>query len=130
LAGPIVLIDVSLVRDGMLDDLKARMAELAEFVEASETRALSYQFFLSSAEREMTVIQVHPDSDSVVAQMASAAALFRPFAELLTMTAMDVYGEPSEELRDVLARKAALLGLGQPPAIHALTAGFERWTRR
>jgi hypothetical protein len=43
MSGPIVLIDVSTIRDGMLDDLKARMTELADFVEASETRAISYQ---------------------------------------------------------------------------------------
>lgn len=124
--GPIVLIDVSSVRDGVLEELRARMDELAEFVRASQTRAISYQFFLSPDEREMTVIQVHPDSESIVAQMTSAAPLFRRFAELLTMTAMNVYGDPSPELRDVLARKAELLGLGRPPTIHSLRAGFDR----
>ena len=111
----------------MLDELKARMTELAEFVRTSDTRAISYQFFLSPDEREMTVIQVHPDSDSIVAQMAAAAPLFRRFAELLTMTAMNVYGEPSTELREVLLRKAELLGLGGPPAIHSMNAGFDRF---
>ena len=127
MAGPIVLIDVSSVREGMLDQLKTRMTELADFVQASKTRAISYQFFLSPNEREMTVIQVHPDSESIVAQMADAAALFRPFAELLTMTAMTVYGEPSPELRDVLLRKAELLGLGRPPTIQSMSAGFQRF---
>jgi hypothetical protein len=127
MAGPIVLIDVSSVREGMLDELKTRMADLAEFVEASGTRAISYQFYLSPDERVMTVIQVHPDSESIVAQMAAAAPLFRPFADLLTMTAMDVYGEPSPELREVLNRKAELLGLGRPPTIHSLRAGFDRF---
>jgi hypothetical protein len=126
--GPILLIDVSSVRDGVLDELKARMTELAAFVESRESRAISYQFFLSSDERTMTVIQVHPDSESIVAQMAAAAPLFKPFAELLTMTAMDVYGEPSAELHDVLLRKADLLGLGRPPTVHSLRAGFERFT--
>jgi hypothetical protein len=127
MAGPIVLIDVSSVREGALDELRARMNELAEFVRASETRAISYQFFLSPDEREMTVIQVHPDSDSIVAQMAAAAPLFRRFAELLTMTAMNVYGDPSAELREVLVRKADLLGLGKPPTIHSMSAGFDRF---
>jgi len=127
MAGPILLVDVSTVREGMLDELKTRMSELARFVEASGTRATSYQFFLSADERQMTVIQVHPDSESIVAQMAAAAPLFRRFAELLTMTAMDVYGEPSPELHDVLRRKAELLGLGRPPTIHSLRAGFERF---
>jgi hypothetical protein len=127
MAGPIVLIDVSSVREGVLDELTARMNELAQFVRASETQAISYQFFLSPDEREMTVIQVHPDSDSIVAQMAAAAPLFRRFAELLRMTAMNVYGDPSAELREVLLRKAELLGLGRPPTIHSLSAGFDRF---
>ena len=127
MAGPIVLIDVSSVREGALDELKERMNELAEFVRASDTRAISYQFFLSPDEREMTVIQVHPDSDSIVAQMAAAAPLFRRFAELQTMTALNVYGDPSAELREVLIRKADLLGLGKPPTIHSMSAGFDRF---
>ena len=49
------------------------MAELPNFVEHSSTRAISYDFFLSADERLMTVIQVHPDSDSVEAQIAAAA---------------------------------------------------------
>ena len=130
MAGPIVLIDVSSVREGVLDELKARMAELAAFVESSKSRAISYQFFLSPDERTMTVIQVHPDSESIVAQIAAAAPVFKRFAELLTMTAMDVYGDPSAELSDALLRKAILLGLRQPATVHSLRAGFERFTIR
>jgi hypothetical protein len=43
---------------------------------------------------------------------------------------MDVYGEPSQELRGVLLRKAELLGLGRPPTVHSLRAGFERFAER
>jgi hypothetical protein len=122
----VMLIDISRVRPGKLGALKAAMGDLADFVAASDTRALSYEFFLSADESTMTVIQAHPDSASVEEQMASAAHIFSRFGPLLTMTAMDVYGTPSEELVGVLRRKAAMLGLRSGPAIHERAAGFSR----
>lgn len=127
MSGSIVLFDVSTVIEGKLNELKAAMAELAEFVAASGTRAIAYDMYLSADGGQMTVVQIHPDSESVEAQMAAAAPIFAKFRDLLTMTAMDVYGEPSDSLLQVLRRKADLLGLGRPPALHSLYAGFDRF---
>ena len=129
MAGRIVLVDVSTVREGRLEDVKARMAELAEFVARTGTRAIAYELYLSADERQMTVIQNHPDSESVETQMTAAAPVFATFADLLTMSAMDIYGEPSDSLLDVLRGKADLLGLGRPPTLHKLEAGFVRRDR-
>jgi len=41
MAQPIILIDVSDVNEGALDDLKRAMAELAQFVKTSGTRAIA-----------------------------------------------------------------------------------------
>jgi hypothetical protein len=122
----IVLIDTSEVREGKLDELKARMQELADFVEASGSGAVFYNFYLSADGRQMTVVQAHPDSESAESQMTAAAPIFARFAHLLEMTAIDVYGEPSASLLQILRRKADTLGLGHPPAVHSLHAGFSR----
>jgi hypothetical protein len=127
MAEPIVLIDTSTVNEGKLDELKAAMNELAAFVEGSGTRAIAYDMYLSDHDRRMTVVQVHPNSDSVEAQMSAAASIFAKFRDLLTMTAMDVYGDPTDSLLQVLRRKSDLLGLGRPPTIHSLYAGFDRF---
>jgi len=123
---PIILVDSSEVRPGRLDELRSAMHELADFVASSDTRALSYEFFLSPDEADMTVVQVHPDSDSVEEQMRAAGPIFARFSELLTMSAMDVYGEPSAALLDILSRKAERLGLDEGPRVHSRTAGFNR----
>jgi hypothetical protein len=124
---PIILIDLSDVNEGALDELKRAMAELATFVEGSGTRAIAYDMYLGQDGRLMTVVQVQPDSASVVEQLTAAAPIFAKFAPLLTMRAMDVYGEPSDSLMDVLRRKADKLGLGGPPTVHSLQAGFDRF---
>lgn len=41
-AQPIVYVDTSEVRAGRLEELRAAMADLAEFVEANEPRLLAY----------------------------------------------------------------------------------------
>jgi hypothetical protein len=127
MAQPIILIDVSDVNEGALDDLKRAMAELAQFVKTSGTRAIAYDMYLDQDGRRMTVVQVHPDSASVEQQLTAAAVIFAKFAPLLTMRAMDVYGEPSASLMDVLRRKADRLGLGGPPTVHTLQAGFDHF---
>ena len=124
---PIILVDTSDVAEGRLDELKATMSELAAFVEGSGTRAISYEMYLRDDERTMTVVQIHPDAASVEEQMSAAAPIFARFAPLLTMTAMDVYGQPSDGLLAMLNRKAEMLGLGRAPAIHRLEAGFDRF---
>jgi hypothetical protein len=125
MAQPIILIDISDVNKGALEQLKSAMAELADFVESSGTRAIAYAMYLSQDGRLMTVVQVHPDAASIVEQMTAAAPIFAKFASLLTMRAMDVYGEPSDSLLEVLRRKADKLGLGGPPTVHTLQAGFD-----
>jgi hypothetical protein len=57
--------------------------------------------------------------------MEVAAPLFRRFVELVTLTSITVYGEPSERLRAQLQEKAQLLGRGTVE-VDALHAGFTR----
>src|SRR5262245_20458689 len=107
---PLVSIDVSRVKEGRLDELKPLMKELAGFVEANEPRPLSYQMFLDPDETSMTVIQVHPDSASMEFHMQAAAELFPRFAGLLSLSRIDLYGEPSEALVRLMRDKGRMLG--------------------
>lgn len=74
----------------------------------------------------MTVVQVHPDSASMELHMRIAADEFRRFADLLTLRAMDVYGEPSEGLLGQLRRKVEMLGEATI-TVHRHQAGFARF---
>lgn len=122
----IVSIDWSEVRGGKLEDLRVAMKALVDFVDANETRPLAYEVFFSSDGTRMTVFQVHPDSASMEYHMRVAGAEFAKVQDLLTLSAIDIYGTPSETLLDLMRQKAQLLG-GAALAVHNLHAGFTRF---
>ena len=121
----IVYVDTSEVRAGRLEELKAAMADLAEFVEANEPRLLAYNVYFSDDGARMTVLHINPDSASLAFHMTVAGPKFPPIGKFINMLAIDVYGRPDEELVDSLRQKSALLGSGTV-RVHELDAGFAR----
>jgi hypothetical protein len=71
------------------------MKELAEFVEANEPRIIANVYFDDVGNR-MTVVHVHPDSASFEFHMDLAGPVFRRLAELVILSSIHIYGEPSE----------------------------------
>jgi hypothetical protein len=120
----IVYVDTSDVREGALERLKAGMKELADFVEAKEPRLLAYNVYFSDDGARMTV--VHPDSASVEYHMEVAGPIFRRLVELVTLSSIHIYGEPSEKLLKQSHEKARLLGRDDV-TVDALHAGFTRF---
>lgn len=126
--GSIVIVDTSRISPGRLADVKAAMTELAGFVDANEPRTAVYQVHLNESDEHVTVIQAHPDTRSAEFHMTVAAPAFAPFADLLVLERIDVYGSPSDALLEQLRRKAHLLG-DAPLAVHRMHAGFSRFGR-
>lgn len=122
---PIVYVDVSTIRDGRLEQLRGAMGGLAEFVEANMPRVISYGFFLNDQETEMTVVAVHPDSESLEFHMTVGGPEFRKFSDLIELKRIDVYGRVSDAVVHKLHQKARLLG-GATVTVHELYAGFAR----
>ena len=122
---PVISIDSSLIRDGRLDELKSAVADLVEFGRANEPRPIVYEVYVDPTGSRMTVVQVHPDSASMEHHMTVAGPAFAGFAELITLSTMDVYGAPSEGLLELLRRKVQTLG-DATVKVHDLQAGFAR----
>jgi hypothetical protein len=125
MGSPILVVDTSEINEGRLSELKAAMAELVAFVEQNEERPLLYMVYVDSAGRNVTVIQLHPDSASMELHMKVAGSKFQHFADLLTLRTMDIFGTPSERLLDQLRAKVRLLGEATLE-LHDLHAGFAR----
>jgi quinol monooxygenase YgiN len=125
----IVYVDTSDVREGALDELKAAMKELVDFVEANEPRLIAYNVYFSDDGTRMTVVHVHPDSASLEYHMEVAGPAFRQFVELVTLSSIHIYGEPSEKLLKQSHEKARLLGRGAV-VVDAPQAGFSRFAVR
>jgi hypothetical protein len=124
---PLVYIDTSEVREGALDDLKGAIEELVAFIDANEPRILAYNVYLSNDGSQMTVVHLHADSTSLDYHLDVAGPAFRRFADLLTLSSIRVYGEPSDKALDQLHQKARLLGC-EDVIVHAPHAGFTRLT--
>jgi quinol monooxygenase YgiN len=122
---PIISLDTSLIREGRLDELKKAVAELVEFVRSNEPRPIVYEVYVDQTVSLMTVVQVHPDSASMEYHMTVAGPAFAGFAELVTLSTLDVYGKPSEELLELLRRKVQMFG-DAAVTVHDLQAGFAR----
>ena len=124
----IVYIDTSEIREGKLNELKTAMKALASFVEANMPRLISYGFFLDQDQRQMTVVAVHPDSQSLGYHLDTGAAEFRKFADLIDLVRIEVYGSITNVVRQRLEQKARMLGRGTVD-LHEFYAGFVRQSR-
>jgi hypothetical protein len=122
---PIVYLDRSDVHEGPLDDLKAGIARLVEFIEAREPRLLAYGFHLDEQARTMTVLAVHPDSASLELHLEVGREEFRKLGELITLQSIEVYGPVSARARGLLNQKLEMLGEGGV-VVSERYAGFSR----
>jgi quinol monooxygenase YgiN len=126
MSNPLVYVDTSEVRDGAHAMLREAIKELVEFIDANEAQLLAYNVYLSDDGSEMTVVHVHADAASLEYHMEVAGAAFRPFADLVTLSSIHVYGRPSEKTLSMLHDKARLLG-GDSVIVHDPHAGFSRF---
>ena len=123
---PIVYVDCSEIHDGKVEEVKELARELVGFIEQREPQLLFYGFFFSEDDRRMSVIAIHPDSESMELHLTVGGAGFRKFSDLITMRAIDVYGRPTADVLDQLRQKARMLGAPDSVAVHELASGFAR----
>ena len=125
MTGPIVYVDHSAVAPGRLQELKARIAELAGFVEEQEPALPSYAVYFDDEAGTMTVIHVHAEPSTLATHFEVAGPAFARFADLVEMRSIDIYGQPDEATLERIRAKASLLGTGTV-TVHASHAGFFR----
>ena len=127
MSAPVIYIDKSAVREGRGNELKSAINELVEFIESHVPRVIAYNVYLNADQTQMTVIQTQPDSEALEFHMDAGRLAFAKFKDLIRLTAMEVYGEPSEGLRTRLLEKARMLG-GSEKVItfHNRQGGFTR----
>jgi hypothetical protein len=123
---PLLYVDTSEVREGALEELKDAIKELVEFIEANEPQLIAYNVCLSDDGSQMTVVHLHIDSASLDYHVEVAGPAFRRFADLITLSSIRVYGEPSDKAVRQLKEKARLLGSGDV-IVHRPLAGFARF---
>ncbi|MGH3339395.1 MAG: hypothetical protein ACRDPL_11260 [Propionibacteriaceae bacterium] len=123
---PLVYVDTSEVREGALGQLRDAIRALAGFVEQNEPRLASYSVYFSEDGRRMTVVHVHADSASLDHHMEVAGPRFAAFADLVRLSSIHIYGDPSDKALGQLRDKVRLLGSGDV-IVHRPHAGFARF---
>jgi hypothetical protein len=123
-SGPIVYIDHSRIREDSIDELKAGVQRLVDLIDAREPQLIAYGFYIDEDAMRMTVVAVHPDSASLERHLDIGSAEFRKLAHLVTLTAIECYGRPSERALEQLRHKAATLGDGGAIVSIERFAGF------
>jgi quinol monooxygenase YgiN len=123
---PIIAVDSSEIREGRIDELKAGLTELVEFVEANEAEPIAYRIYIDEDGTRMTVVQIHPNSASMELHMRLAGPIFQKFADLVVLTRIDFYGRPSDALVEQMRQKAGMLG-NAVVVVNELHAGFARF---
>jgi hypothetical protein len=121
---PIVYIDHSEIREGAIEELRAGVRRLVEFIDTREPQLIAYGFYIDEDARKMTVVAVHPDSASLELHMDIGGKEFRKLGHLLRLTGIECYGRPSERALDQLRQKAAALGDAGMVVSIGRSAGF------
>jgi biotin carboxylase len=116
MSGPFIFIATNRLKPGKLDDERARVPGLIDFVEANEPRLIAFNEYVDEKGTEVAVVQVHPDADSmafhmeVIAERAATA-----YAETVdATTGIQVFGTPSNAVVEMLRRQA---GAGVPLSV-------------
>ena len=125
---PVVYVDRSHVKPGKEATLRARLAELADVVEAEVKGAFAYNVYFTPDRRRMTVVHVQRDARSLERHMKVAGRLFPKFKSLVRLERIDVYGHVSEAVALQLQSKVELLG--GIVEIHDHAVGFARFERK
>src|SRR5437016_11240046 len=126
MSGPFIFIATNRLKEGRLDDERKRVPGLSAFTEVNEPRLIAFNEYVNEDGTEVGVVQIHPDAASMELHMAVVAErAARAYAQTLeATTSIQVYGEPSEEVLEMLRRQAGA-GVAMTVKRHHL-AGFTR----
>jgi hypothetical protein len=126
MTGPFIFIATNRLKEGKLDSEKQRLPDLVDFVRANEPRLSAFNEYANEEGTEIAVVQVHPDTDSMIFHMKLIAERAAgAYADTLEATTnIQIFGGPGAAVADMLLRQA---GPGVPLSVkpHFL-GGFTR----
>jgi hypothetical protein len=109
LTSPFIFIATNRLKPGRLDAERSRVPGLVEFIEANEPRLIAFNEYVNEAGDEVTVVQVHPDAESMEAHLGIVGDRAREaYAETLDATLrIQVFGRATEAILDTLRQQAS-----------------------
>jgi quinol monooxygenase YgiN len=122
---PFIFIGTHALKEGKLEDFKQYSRDFCDFIEANEPRLIHFALYVNDEGTEVTMVQVHPDADSMAFHMQVAAEHFvRAYDEFLDGTkSIQIYGTPSDALLEQMKQVSSS---GVPVVVKSGLAGFNR----
>src|SRR5680860_770067 len=122
---PFVFIGTHRLQEGKREAYQAYAADFVRFIEEREPQLRLFTFYLDEDAELVSVVQVHPDAESMGLHMQVARQhIGEALADYLEETAsIQIFDEPTTE---VLAMMRQLAGDGVPVSIRRSVAGFDR----
>jgi hypothetical protein len=99
---PLIFVTTHTVKEGRLDDLHELNERFVAFAEQHEPRLLALQSYLSDDGTRLTLVQVHPDTDSLEFHLQVAEDLIRASFELVDNERVALYGAAGAATRGLL----------------------------
>ena len=121
---PIVYIDHSHIREDRIDELKAGVQRLVEFIDAREPQPNLIRLLHRRGRREDDRRGSPSRFGLAGAPHGRGRCRVPKLAHLVTLTAIECYGRPSERALEQLRNKAAALGDGGAVVSIGWFAGF------
>jgi hypothetical protein len=123
---PFIFIGTHAIREGKVEDFqKMFLAFSKDVVEAQEPRLLAFNAYGNADGTEVSVVQVHPDAESMLFHMQVAREhIESAIGDLLDVGGFQIYGTPNDAVLEMIRE---LSGSGAPISVkpHHL-AGFTR----
>ena len=117
MTGPFIFIATNRLKPGAYDAERHRVPGLVEFIKGSEPRLLAFNEYIDAERTEVTVVQVHPDAQSMEFHMGVVGErAAKAYEETLDATTqIQVFGPPSAAVLETLGVQA---GAGVPLSVH------------
>ena len=93
------------VKDGQLDDFRALMKDMVGVTRDNEPGTLNYEWSISDDGATVHIYERYTDSAATMVHLASFGANFAErFLGCVDVTGFDIYGEPSDDVKDAFAQ--------------------------
>jgi quinol monooxygenase YgiN len=119
---PLIFTNTTAIKEGQLDAWVKYFRQFAEYVESEEPRLLHFTMYVDERGTEETIVQVHPDAESMRTHLAVMADHGHAAAEYLDFehSTSRLYGAPDDDL------VALIRSYGIPVTIARPGGGFDR----
>ena len=100
---PFIFVGTHRISEGKLDEFKRDCRKLVELVQENEPQLMSFNFYFNEDETEVSVVQVHPDADSMLRHMQVAREhITEATEEQLITKEIQIFGSPNDAVSGMI----------------------------